>query len=456
MKITINGIEMQVDAGMTVLAAAAEQGIVIPTLCYLKGINEVSSCRVCVVEIKGRKGMFPACTTVVEDGMEVYTDTESVYTARKDALELICANHVMDCTNCSRGMNCELRYLCQKYAVDDRRFGLGKREKLFDESTSYLVRDNTKCILCRRCVSVCEKVQAVEAIAVNNRGKNTNIGFGIPLKDTKCVACGQCIRACPTGALREKDDTKQVWKAIFDKKKTVIAALSNDTCNSIGKLLGESLEIDCSGKIISILRQMGFDAIYNTDIIHDTYETMRNTVVNGMLNRGKKPVIDGNCSSVRNYIKQFYPQYEENLLTFLDKKEFFAKLIKGKYHDKNICLVNIDNCIAAKQAIHDEKHFVDVAITTRELVSMMHQACVSTFTMFEVWKQLSEDCYDTALPEEKDSVCKVPEVLSGNCVSVYGLANVKAILLNAESYDYIEAYACSEGCINGGGALHKY
>lgn len=454
MIITINGIELETKSGMTILAVAKENGIEIPTLCYLKDVNEIASCRVCVVEIKGRNGMFPACSTLVEEGMEIVTNSVTVFEARKNALELICANHVMDCTNCSRGMNCELRELCQEYAVDDRRFGIGMREKIWDRSTAYLVRDNTKCILCRRCISVCSKVQAVGAIDVNNRGQETNIGFGIPLNETNCVACGQCVLACPTGALREKDDTKQVWKAIYNKNKRVIAAVSPDVCTRIGELFGEHSEIDCSGKIVNILRKMGFDAVYNTESIRQIYQSEKLSAIKTMLNTGIKPVIDGDCPSIRTFVKNFHPEYENNLLTLKGENDYFAEYIRSKFLDEDICLVNISNCLASKTVVAHGQTFIDVAITARELFSLIHQSCVSKFTALEVWKFLEAESFDSILNDARQD-SSLEQNLECKSVTAEGLANVSSVLRSAEDYDYIKVAACPGGCKNGGGALNR-
>lgn len=457
MKITINGKQIEAKAGDTILNAARRNQIEIPTLCHLQKINEIGACRMCIVEVSGVKGYQPACTTKVAEGMDIYTDTDQIRASRRRNLELICADHTMDCTNCSRGVNCELRALCQEYEVDDRAFGIGYRKKLTDKSTVYLERDNSKCILCRRCMSVCGKVQGIGAVFANFRGKETKIGFGVNLSDTNCIACGQCIAACPTGALSEKDDTKQVWKAIFDKSKYVVAAVAKETCMQLGELFGDESGVDSSGKIVSILRQMGIDAVVSMEQLDDLYECRKNASIAECVQKGISPVFSSDCESWRRYVHKFYPQIEGHLLPIQSKREFLAEYYKNLFLEKDVYFVSMDNCLAAKVERKRPEYggLVDAAITTRELFAMIRRACVSNFTAVDTWKKIPEESFDEIpkKPEEgaTDVYYDTERVCLRFCV-IQNLSELRDVIQHKNDFDYIEVKACPGGCKNGGGA----
>ena len=238
--LTINGIPVEVAKDSTILDAAVAAGIRIPTLCYLKDINAIGACRMCLVEVKGGRGLMAACVTPATEGMEVTTNSPKLRESRKTTLELLLSNHRTDCLSCPRSTDCELQTLCQEYGVDMYRFGNHDMKPDIDDSAPHLVRDNSKCILCRRCVAVCKANQHVAVIGANNRGMKTHIGspFDMSLDNTPCINCGQCISVCPTGALTEKDDTQKVWDALADPDKVVVVAPAPSVRAQLGECFG--------------------------------------------------------------------------------------------------------------------------------------------------------------------------------------------------------------------------
>lgn len=435
MRVNIDGKIFEAAEGMTILEAAKENGIHIPSLCYLREINCISVCRVCLVETGGK--LLPACSTVLRDGMEIVTDSETLRKARRKNLELICCDHHMDCADCPRGADCELRALCKEYEVDDRAFGLGRRKAMVDDSTPYLVRDNAKCILCRRCEATCEKIQGIKAIAANRKGGETNIGFGLPLAETDCVGCGQCVAVCPTGALIQKDDTKKAWKAIFDKEKYVVAAVSPSAYMRIGELFGETPDTDCGRKLAQILRKMGFDAVVDLSGAEKAAEKQMKSAAA----EAKETVISGACPAWRRYVETFHPELKDRLLPGYD----WQAAIEEKYAGKNLFVVRISNCIAGKGG----NSKADAELSTREAFEMIRRACVSSFTADQVWSKLQGEDFDSLSVKEA-----IPEA-DVSALSVSGLAEAEKALGELEKYSLIQVRACPGGCINGGGMPHR-
>ena len=270
--IKINGMPLSVPKGYTILEAARSAGINIPTLCYLKDINEIGACRICVVEVKGARSLVASCVYPVNEGMEVITNSPAVLKSRRLTLELILSTHEKKCLSCVRSGDCELQRLCKELGVEDSgKFDGARPEYELDTSAPHMYRDNNKCILCRRCVAACENLQAVGVIGPNERGFNTHIGcaFEAELGETACVSCGQCIVACPTGALSERDDTGKVWAALDDPDKVVIVNTAPSIRATLGEAFGMPIGTNVEGKMVTALRMLGFDKVFDTDFSAD-------------------------------------------------------------------------------------------------------------------------------------------------------------------------------------------
>ncbi len=297
-KLTINGIPVEVPEGSTILEAAHEAGIRIPTLCYLKDVNAIGACRMCLVEVKGARAYAASCVYPVTEGMEVYTNTPDLRDSRKKTLELLLSNHRMDCLSCVRSTTCELQALCKEYDVDQYKYGRGDLEPDIDDSAIHLIRDNSKCILCRRCVAVCSKNQYVGVIGANERGYDTHIAspFDMPLSEISCINCGQCIAVCPTGALTERSHIDKVWAALKDPKKHVVVAPAPSVRAQLGECFGLPIGTNIEGKMIAALRRLGFDKVFDVDTAADLTIMEEGTeLLERIKNGGKLPLITS-CS----------------------------------------------------------------------------------------------------------------------------------------------------------------
>ena len=412
MTVIIDGKTIETSGG-TILQNARENGIYIPTLCFLEKINEPAACRMCLVEVKGMKGLQTACTTSVRDGMEVVTDTPAIRQARKTNLEIIFADHITDCTECARGHDCELRELSMEYGADDRAYGEGNREAIVDSSSPFLIRDNSKCILCRRCVAVCKNVQGIGAIGVNFKGKSTRIGFLLPTAESGCIGCGQCVTVCPTGALSEADDTAKAWKAIFAKNTSAVAVVSPYVCAQIGELFGEKAGTDCSGKTAAMLRKIGFEKVYLC---------------------GKDVEL---CPAWKTYLEKNHPEELDKQCGGATPWERFAEKYRADREGK-LHITAFTPCLAAKGT----EGSVDAALTTRELATMWKRACVSSFTAMSEWTKLQNESFDEAPFEtEKKTYRYFAE----------GLAAAEK-LLSCGDLAGMTVLACPGGCAMGGGS----
>ncbi|MBQ5801755.1 MAG: (2Fe-2S)-binding protein, partial [Clostridia bacterium] len=262
----IDGINVSVPEGTTILEAAATMGIKIPTLCYLKDVNAIGACRVCVVEVKGARSLVASCVYPVNEGMEVFTNTPKVRKSRKTTIELLLSNHKKECLSCSRNLNCELQRLSYEYDCDVKAYQ-GEMAKSTTDATAYLVRDNTKCVLCRRCVAACAKVQGIGVINPIKRGFKTEIScaFEMPLSETSCVACGQCINVCPTGALHEVEEIDRVAAAIADPEKVVVVGPAPSVRAGLGEEFGYPMGTNVEGKMVTALRLLGFDKVFDVN-----------------------------------------------------------------------------------------------------------------------------------------------------------------------------------------------
>ena len=381
----VNGIAVSVPAGSTILEAARAAGIEIPTLCYMKEINAIGACRICVVEATGARGLVPACVYPVTEGMEIQTNTAKIQAARKMTLELILSTHDKKCLSCPRSTNCELQKLCNDYGVTASQFEGFKPEFAIDDSAPHLVRDNNKCILCRRCIAVCNQ-QFVGILGANDRGIDTNIGqaFKLNLNDTPCISCGQCTVVCPTGALTEKDDTEQVWAALADSSKHVVMMTAPAVRAALGEEFGMPIGTGVEGKMVASLRRLGADKVFDIDFGADvTIVEEATELLNRVKNGGVLPMITSCSPGWVRFCEQYYPNEIDHLSSCKSPMQMTGALIKTWYAEKegidpkDIYVVAVMPCTAKKYEIKREDQNaagvpdVDVSITTRELARMI-------------------------------------------------------------------------------------
>lgn len=505
--IKIDGMPLSVPKNSTILEAARSAGIYIPTLCYLKDINEIGACRMCVVEVKGARSLVASCVYPVAEGMEVITNSPRVFNSRKTSLELILSTHKRECLSCDRSGSCELQKLCHDFNVDDETKYEGVRaEYPIDESAMHMVRDNNKCILCRRCVAACAKWQGVGVIGPNERGFNTHIGcaFEEDLGNVACVGCGQCIVVCPTGALHEKDQTQEVWDAINDPTKHVIV----ETAPSIRATLGEAFDMpigtNVQGKMVAALRRLGFDKVFDTDLAADmTIVEEANEFVGRVKNGGVLPMITSCSPGWIKYCEHYYPEMIPNLSTCKSPQQMFGATAKTWYAEKmgwdpkDMYVVGIMPCTAKKFEVkRDDENAagvpdVDVSLTTRELARMIKKAGImfenlpdekfddplgvstGAAVIFGATGGVMEAALRTAaewvggttlkdvnfkevrgIEGVKEATYQIGE-LTVNVAVASGLANAKKVLDKVKSgeanYHFIEIMGCPGGCVNGGG-----
>ncbi len=441
MNVKINGQAVRAESEMTILDAAEAAGISIPRLCYLKDLTPGSACRMCLVEVKGMAGMVTACTTAVREGMEVETETERLRRERKINLELICSNHRMDCTYCSRFPYCELQDLCRKYGIDDRLYRFARTEEI-DDSAKHLVRDNSKCIVCGRCVAACEK-QGVNAIGVSGRGIQTKItpgACGMELDMTDCIGCGQCINACPTAALQDKDNTREIYRALTQRKKKTVAVVEPEVLKQLGECLLDKGVSDTSGKTVGILKKIGFERVFSTEDFRTTGEELIQTY----------------CPAVIHMCERKFPDLAVNFSYPMQKAaKTGMKKYYSSYRREDIFVAGITTCTAIKKEVLPE---VNAVITVRELASMVYRFCISHFTALEVWKETKEEFCD-ALREGISVKAETP-INRTKHISVTGYQNVekilKAVSQERQNKESVRLFACPGGCENGGGRPRRY
>lgn len=355
--LTIDNIPVTVPEGTTVLEAARSAGIKIPSLCFLKDVNEIGSCRICVVEVKGARSLMASCVYPVSEGMEVKTNTPRVRHSRQLSLELILSNHRMDCLTCSRNAQCELRQLAADLGIDAVRYANDELLPRIEDTALHLVRDNSKCILCRRCVATCRKLQEVGVIGPNDRGFHTHIGcaFDRDLSEVDCVSCGQCIVSCPTGALAEKDSTAEVLAALHDPTKHVVVGPAPSVRVTLGECFGMPIGSNVEGKMVSALRRLGFDKVFDVDTAADFTIIEEGTeFIHRLTEGGTLPLITSCSPGWIRFCEQHYPEFVPNLSSCKSPQQMFGALVKSYYAEKagidpkDIYVVSIMPCTAKK------------------------------------------------------------------------------------------------------------
>ena len=388
-KLTIDGVSVEVPAGTTVLEAAKKAGINIPTLCYLKDINQIGACRMCIVDT-GARAFGAACVLPVSEGMNVKTNTPKLREARKINLELLLSNHDKRCLDCARNQKCELQQMCQDLGVEDVDRYKGKMNEYdIDDLSPSIVRNNNKCILCRRCVAACNNTQAVGVIGPMGRGFKTQIksAWDQPLNDVACINCGQCIAACPTGALYEKDSTKKVWDLLNDETKHVVVQPAPAVRAALGEEFGIPMGTAVTGKLAAALRRLGFEKVFDTDWAADLTIMEEGTELLGRLkNNGVLPMITSCSPGWIKFCETYYPDFIPNLSSCKSPHEMEGAMIKTYWAEKegidpkDIRVVSVMPCTAKKfearrpELGHDGMADVDEVITTRELAKMIKEA----------------------------------------------------------------------------------
>ncbi len=504
--IKINGQSLSVPANYTVLEAARSANIEIPTLCYLKDISKTGSCRMCIVEVVGARNLQAACVYPVSEGMEVLTNTKKVRDARRTNLELLLSNHDRKCLTCDRNQKCELQKLADDLGVTTITYEGERNVYDVDEVSPSIVRDNNKCVLCRRCISACKTIQTVSVIDATERGFKTAIAspFNKSLGEVPCVNCGQCIVACPTGALREKDNTDEVWAAINDPDRYVVVQTAPAVRAGLGEEFGMPIGTAVTGKMAAALRRMGFDGVFDTDTGADLTIMEEGTeFLDRLQNGGKLPLITSCSPGWIKFCEHNFPDFLDNLSSCKSPHQMFGAILKTYYADKmgidpeKMFVVSVMPCVAKKfESSRPEMEVnslrdVDAVISTRELAKMIKESGI-------LFNKLPDEKFDRPFEEASGAgvifgatggvmeaaLRTVVEILEGKSLDklefdavrgtegikeatltvagidvkvavVSGLGNARKLLNDIRDgkaeYHFVEIMACPGGCVTGGG-----
>ncbi len=499
---TINGIDITVEDGTTILAAARKVGVDVPTLCYLKEVNEIGACRVCVVEVEGQDRCVTACNNVVQEGMVIRTNTRKVRTTRKTNVKLILSQHDYECASCVRSGNCTLQSLANELNISEMPYDSILEKNKWDKNFP-LLRANDKCIKCMRCVQICDNIQGMHVWDVVNTGSRTtvNIAKNKTIQETKCTLCGQCVVNCPVGALRERDDVGYVLDAVENEDIITVVQIAPAVRTAWGEGFGLSKEFATAKRLVSALRKVGFDYIFDTTFSADLTIMEEGSELLHRLPEIKEsglPMFTSCCPGWVNFVKKEYPQYLERLSTAKSPQQMFGAVTKSYYAEKlgvepeKIFCVSIMPCLAKKDEITwDGRGYVDAVLTTREVERMLKSFFIKT-------EELQEEEFDNPLgmgsgagvifgatggvmeaalrsayylvnktnPEPDAFQCvrglegwkEAKFTINGNILKVAvasSLSNARklmdAIAAGKVKYDFVEVMACPGGCINGGG-----
>lgn len=492
-EIIIDGKKIKADSNSTILEVARKQNIDIPTLCYLKGINEPASCRVCVVEVEGARNLVTACTTKIRAGMVVKTNTSKVIRARKTALELLLSNHNKNCLNCPKNLKCDFQKLCEQFHCDTEKYSGATTNNEIDSTNHAIVRDMSKCILCGKCVSVCAKLQGCSAITKINRGFETKVGasFDRCMQDSSCVGCGQCVLVCPTGALTQKNDLPQVLDILEKEGVIKIAQVAPAVRVSIAEEFGGKIGTFAEGKMVTALKECGFDYVFDVNMGADfTVIEEAAELIEHLKHNNRYPLFTSCCPAWFNFVQKNYPDMEKHLSSTKSPNEMLASIVKYYFEQqgKKVEIVSVMPCTGKKREVHAHG-VISCSITTRELGELIRLKGLDFNSMkdskfddpfgeytggaliFGVTGGVTEAALRYAvhkLTGKKKNIIKevrdskgVKEVLVDignrkcNLAIVHGLANAQRVMEDIISgnkhYEFVEVMACPGGCVNGGG-----
>ena len=511
--LTIDNVPVSVKENTTIMEAAAGINIDIPKLCFLKGLNEIAACRVCVVELKGKDKLITSCNNVCEEGMEIFTNSKKVIRDRRKTVELILSQHDNRCVICAKSGNCSLQKVANDLNILEIPFAVELEKQPWNKNFP-LIRDSSKCIKCMRCIQVCDKMQSLSVWDLHGTGARTtvNVTGYKKIEEADCSLCGQCITHCPVGALSERDDTSKFWEAVADPEKTVVVQIAPAVRTAWGEVFGLKDKDATVGKIVDALKKMGADYVFDTSFSADlTIMEEANEFVhrytNGLI--GDRPMFTSCCPGWVRFVKSQYPRMTKSLSTAKSPQQMFGAVMKSYFAEKigvkpeNMVSVSIMPCVAKKgeremELFHGEYagHDVDIALTTRELTRMIRAFHIDPKSLEDVVADRPMGDYsgagvifgttggvmeaalrtaysiikkenppaDAFKPvrskafQENDGTVEAKfniDDIELNIAVVSGLGNTRKLLNKIErgeaKYDFVEVMACPGGCVGGGG-----